>query len=83
MGMADGVDIEKKYGQINFLELMDAIQNQKLPKFRSKYGFTQADFSRRLGISKRHLVKIEISSYIPTSKVLERIKNKLENVTSA
>ena len=82
MGLADAVETYKKYGQIYFIELVDAIQAKKLARFRSKYGFTQNELARRLGITTRHLRRIEDSSYIPSSKVLRKMEVRLKNVRS-
>lgn len=82
MGLADGVEMHKKCGQISFIELIDAIQAKKLARFRSKYGFTQNELARRLGVTTRHLRRIEDSSYIPGSKVLRKMEVRLKNVRS-
>ena len=83
MGLADSVEYQKQYGQIDFVELINAIQSKKLTKFRSKYGFTQRELARRLGITTRHLRRIEDSSYIPSRKVLRKMEMRLKNVRPA
>ena len=83
MRLADSVTHQKKCGQIDFNELVNAIQSKKLPQFRNKYGFTQSELARRLGITSRHLRRIENSIYIPGSKVIRKMEVKLKNVLSA
>ena len=82
MGMADSVDKKNKEGSMNFLEVLDAIKEGKILQFRKTYGFTQSLLAKRLGISTRHLRRMEDNAYIPVSKVIEKIRQRLENVRS-
>ena len=83
MGLVDSVAYQKKHGEIDFNELVDAIRAKKLPKFRGKYGFIQSELAKRMGITPRHLRRIENSTYIPSSKVLRKIEIRVRNVRSA
>ena len=83
MGLADAVTQQKERGEIDFNELVNAIQSNKLSKFRSRYGFTQNELARRIGVTPRHLRRMEDSSYIPNSKVIRKMEIKLKNVRSA
>jgi ribosome-binding protein aMBF1 (putative translation factor) len=83
MRLADSVTHQKERGEIDFNELVNAIQSKKLSKFRSRYGFTQSELARRIGVTPRHLRRIEDSTYIPNSKALRKMEVKLKNVLSA
>jgi len=78
MRLADSVTYQKEHGEIDFNELVNAIQSNKLTKFRSKYGFTQSELARRIGVTPRHLRRIEDSTYIPGSKVIRKMEVKLK-----
>ena len=82
MRLSDSVTYQKERGEINFNELVNAIQSNKLTKFRSRYGFTQSELARRIGVTSRHLRRMEDSSYIPNSKVIRKMEIKLKNVLS-
>lgn len=82
MGLADAVETQKQCGRIDFDELVEAIKNNKLASFRAKYGFTQSQLAKRLGITSRHLRRMEDSSYIPSTKVIRKMEIKIKNVLS-
>ena len=79
MGMADAYDPKE---MLNFLELLEAIKEGKLKKYRQGYGFSQVHLARQMGISTRHYRRMEEKAYIPVSKVIEKIRMKIENVRS-
>ena len=39
---------------------------EKIKFFRKKVGLTQAQFAEKIGISEKHVSKIELGTYIPT-----------------
>jgi len=76
MRFADQLD--KEDGQINYDELLTAIEKKKLPQFRIRYGLTQNELAGRMGITPRHLRRIEKSCDIPDCKVVRKIEKKLK-----
>jgi DNA-binding XRE family transcriptional regulator len=83
MGLTDSLETQKKYGAIDFIKLADAIKSGKLSRFRNENGFSQSELAKRIGITPRHLRRIENSTYIPSSKVIRKIEIKVKNVRSA
>ena len=64
-------------------KLVDAIKNKGLTRFRKSLGLTQDDLAEKLGITPRHLRRIEDSTYIPNGKVIRKIEIVLKNVRYA
>jgi DNA-binding XRE family transcriptional regulator len=63
--------------EIDPQELVDAIKDKKLAKYRKSLGLTQEDLAGRLGIKRTQYYKIEKGQYIPSLRVLNRFKSKL------
>jgi len=78
MGMADGVTHHKAHGMINLVELLDSITGFTLPKYRLQYGYSQKELAKRIGISTRHLRRMEGSTSVPDVKIVRRIEKKLK-----
>lgn len=73
---------EAKEIEIDPRKLVDAIRGGKLPQFRKSLRITQDDLAERLGITGRHLRRMEDSSYIPNSKIIRKMELNLKNVRS-
>ena len=72
-----------KQVEIDPQKLIDAIKDRKLLQYQRSLRLTQDDLAGRLGITPRHLRRIEDSTYIPNCKVIRKIEIKLKNVRYA
>jgi len=73
---------EKKLG-VEPSKLVEAIKNKNLRHFRQGLNLSQEEFSRKIGFSKRQVIRMEQNLYNPSIKMLRRVERRLKNVTSA
>lgn len=58
-------------------QLLTAIKDRKLTKYRKSLGLTQDALAWRLGITARQLRSIEKNKYFPSVKVLRKFEKKI------
>ena len=70
-GMADAYNPVEALSQE---ELVKAIRDRRLKQLRVKYGLTQGDLSRIIGISMRQIMRYENSQYISLDSVIKKVQ---------
>ena len=63
--------------EISPQQLLTAINDRKLTKYRKSLGLTQDALAGRLGITARQLRSIEKNKYFPSVKVLRKFEKKI------
>ena len=71
MGLADAYDGKRAFSQE---ELVKAIRDRELERFRVKFGLSQGDLSHLLGISTRQCRRYEKGKFIPIDNLINEVE---------
>ncbi|RPH47480.1 MAG: XRE family transcriptional regulator [Desulfobacteraceae bacterium] len=82
MRLADAYQGNKE-NYINLEELLDAVREGLLLKYRSKNGLSRADLGRYIHVAPKYIQRIENLQTYPTDRLVKAIKKKIDTVHSS